>query len=134
MKKSLINFKIDALINNAGAIFMDKTFTDEGLEKTFALNHMSYFVLSNLFLETFKSLKVINVSSEAHRGISLRLDDLQYKKRYYGWLSGNGLLTLAFELLSKKYDSKVCHEISKVSGAYGLAGGQSIDIAFESKK
>ncbi len=49
-------------------------------------------------------------------------------------LSGNGLLTLAFELLSKKYDSKVCHEISKVSGAYGLAGGQSIDIAFESKK
>ena len=49
-------------------------------------------------------------------------------------LSGNGLLTLAFELLSKKYDSTVCHEISRVSGAYGLAGGQSIDIAFESKK
>ena len=33
-------------------------------------------------------------------------------------LSGNGLLTLAFELLSKKYDSKISHEISKVSGAY----------------
>jgi len=49
-------------------------------------------------------------------------------------LSGNGLLTLAFELLSKKYDSKVCYEISKVSGAYGLAGGQSIDIALQSKK
>ena len=49
-------------------------------------------------------------------------------------LSGNGLLTLAFELLSKKYDSSVCYEISRVSGAYGLAGGQSIDIAFESKK
>ena len=49
-------------------------------------------------------------------------------------LSGNGLLTLAFELLSKKYDSRVCHEISKVSGAYGLAGGQSIDISLESKK
>ena len=49
-------------------------------------------------------------------------------------LSGNGLLTLAFELLSKKYDSKICNEISIVSGAYGLAGGQSIDIALESKK
>ena len=49
-------------------------------------------------------------------------------------LSGNGLLTLAFELLSKKYDSRVCHEISIVSGAYGLAGGQSVDIASESKK
>ena len=75
---------VEVLINNVGAIFMKRTITDEGLEKTFALNHMSYFVLSNLFLETFKSLKVINVSSEAHRGISLRLDDLQYK-RYYGW-------------------------------------------------
>ena len=49
-------------------------------------------------------------------------------------LSGNGLLTLAFELLSKKYDSKISHEIAKVSGAYGLAGGQSIDISLESKK
>jgi len=49
-------------------------------------------------------------------------------------LSGNGLLTLAFELLSKKYDSKISNEISKVSGAYGLAGGQSIDISLESKK
>ena len=49
-------------------------------------------------------------------------------------LSGNGLLTLAFELLSKKYDSRICHEISQVSGAYGLAGGQSIDIALETKK
>ena len=36
-------------------------------------------------------------------------------------LSGNGLLTLAFELLSKKYDSKISYEISKVSGAYGLS-------------
>lgn len=49
-------------------------------------------------------------------------------------LSGNGLLTLAFELLSKKYDPRVCYEISTVSGAYGLAGGQSIDIASENKK
>ena len=49
-------------------------------------------------------------------------------------LSGNGLLTLAFELLSKKYDHRVCYEISRVSGAYGLAGGQSIDISSESQK
>ena len=47
--------RIDVLLNNVGAIFMDKTFTAEGLEKTFALNHMSYFVLSNLFIESFNS-------------------------------------------------------------------------------
>jgi len=77
--------KIDVLINNAGAIFMNKTITNEGLEKTFALNHMSYFVLSKLFAESYESLKVVNVSSEAHRGITLRLDDLQNKRAYYGW-------------------------------------------------
>ena len=77
--------KIDVLINNVGAIFMDRTITDEGLEKTFALNHMSYFILSNLFAESFESLKIINVSSEAHRGITLRLNDFQNKQEYYGW-------------------------------------------------
>ena len=51
---------IDVLINNVGAIFMNKSITDEGLDKTFALNHMSYFVLSNLFAESFESLKIIN--------------------------------------------------------------------------
>ena len=77
--------RIDVLINNAGAIFMEKTITDEGLEKTFALNHMSYFVLSNLFIESFTSIRVINVSSEAHRGIKLNLDDLQNNIGYFGW-------------------------------------------------
>ncbi len=77
--------KVDVLINNVGAIFMRRTITDEGLEKTFALNHMSYFVLSNLFAESFESFKIINVSSEAHRGITLRLNDLQNIQEYYGW-------------------------------------------------
>lgn len=77
--------KVDVLINNVGAIFMKRTTTEEYLEKTFALNHMSYFVLSNLFAKSFESLKIINVSSEAHRGITLRLNDLQSRERYYGW-------------------------------------------------
>ena len=77
--------KIDVLINNVGAIFMKRSITNEGLEKTFALNHMSYFVLSNLFAESFEPLKIINVSSEAHRGITLRPDDLQNRLQYYGW-------------------------------------------------
>ena len=101
--------KIDVLINNAGAIFMDKTITDEGLEKTFALNHMSYFVLSNLFIESFNSIKVINVSSEAHRGIKLNLDDLQNNVDYFGWhaykRSKLANIYLTYEL-AKKYENK----------------------------
>lgn len=77
--------KIDILVNNVGAIFMNRTTTDEGLEKTFALNHMSYFVLSVLFAESFESLKIINVSSEAHRRITLKMNDLQSRHGYYGW-------------------------------------------------
>ena len=78
---------IDFLINNVGAIFMKREETVEGLEKTFSLNHMSYFVLSKLFSQQDSPLKMINVSSEAHRNISLSFDDVQNKKNYNGWYS-----------------------------------------------
>jgi short-subunit dehydrogenase len=78
---------IDFLINNVGAIFMKREETIEGLEKTFSLNHMSYFVLSKLFSQQTTPIRVINVSSEAHRNISLGFDDLQNKRNYNGWYS-----------------------------------------------
>ena len=78
---------IDFLINNVGAIFMKREETIEGLEKTFGLNHMSYFVLSKLFSQQGNPLRIINVSSEAHRNITLGFDDLQNKKNYNGWYS-----------------------------------------------
>ena len=76
---------IEILVNNVGAIFMERTQTSEGLEKTFALNHMSYFVLSNLFLKYYKKLRIVNVSSEAHRGIKLNENDFENKYNYFGW-------------------------------------------------
>ena len=78
---------IDFLINNVGAIFMKRDETIEGIEKTFGLNHMSYFVLSKLFSQQDSPLRIINVSSEAHRNITLGFDDLQNKKNYNGWYS-----------------------------------------------
>jgi len=51
--------KIDYLINNVGAIFMNRIVTSEGIEKTFALNHMSYFVLSKLFSEKYSNISII---------------------------------------------------------------------------
>jgi len=76
---------IDYLINNVGAIYMNRQETSEGLEKTFSLNHMSYFILSKMFSKQKKPLKIINVSSEAHRNINLNYDDLQNKNNYNGW-------------------------------------------------
>lgn len=83
IKKKYI--KIDYLINNVGAIFMNRIVTSEGIEKTFALNHMSYFVLSKLFSENYSNISIINVSSEAHRYIKLNINDLESSNNYYGW-------------------------------------------------
>jgi NAD(P)-dependent dehydrogenase (short-subunit alcohol dehydrogenase family) len=79
--------EIDFLVNNVGAIFMDREETSEGLEKTFSLNHMSYFVLSKLFTQQKSLLRIINVSSEAHRNVRLDFNDLENKKNYNGWYS-----------------------------------------------
>ena len=75
--------EIDVLINNAGGIFMDHEITKEGLEMTFALNHMSYFVLTNYLLDCVKK-KIINVASEAHRGVVIS-NDFSNPKYFNGW-------------------------------------------------
>lgn len=77
--------KIDVLVNNAGAIFAHRTLTEDALEKTFALNHMAYFVLTLLLrdrLEAPGEARIVNVASGAHMGATLDLDDLQCAKAY----------------------------------------------------
>ena len=81
--------KIDILINNAGGIFFKRTLTSEKIEKTFALNHLAYFALTNLFLKKNifkKEAKIINVASGAHRGANLNFTDIEMKQKYNGWL------------------------------------------------
>ncbi len=79
--------RIDVLINNAGAIFSDRRVTAEGLEQTFALDHMSYFTLTAALLGRLKATpaaRVVSTASDAHRGVSLNFDDLQSAKGYNG--------------------------------------------------
>ena len=81
--------RIDVLINNAGAYFGERRESSDGLEKTFALNHMGYFRLTLALLERLKAsapARIINVASAAHRRATLDLDDLQQQKRYRGFL------------------------------------------------
>jgi NAD(P)-dependent dehydrogenase (short-subunit alcohol dehydrogenase family) len=78
---------LDVLINNAGGTFDKRQTTSEGLEYTFALNHLSYFLLSNLLLETLKATpnaRVINVSSSAQAQGKIKWDDPQYERAYNG--------------------------------------------------
>ena len=80
--------KLNVLINNAGAFFSKREITDDGFEKTFALNHLGYFLLTKLLLDLIKKGKnprIINVASGAHIGVTLDFDDLQGKNDYSGW-------------------------------------------------
>jgi len=80
--------KIDVLINNAGALFTSRHETDEGLELTFALNHMAYFVVTNLLLDRLQAAgnaRIVSTSSAAHVGQKLDFDDLQAAKHYSGY-------------------------------------------------
>ncbi len=85
--KSTYN-KIDVLLNNAGAYFADFGTTEEGFENTFALNHLSYFQLTDLLLDAIKATpnsRIVNVASNAHLGTNLNFDNLQGFDGYKGW-------------------------------------------------
>ena len=61
--------RLDVLLNNAGAIFLSRQTSVDGLEMTFALNHMGYFLLTNLLLDLLRQsvpARIINVSSSSH--------------------------------------------------------------------
>lgn len=77
--------RLDVLINNAGAFFTSRQESVDGYEMTFALNHLAYFLLTNLLLDVLKDsapARIVNVSSDAHRGGKLNFDDLQNKANY----------------------------------------------------
>lgn len=78
--------RIDVLINNAGAMFNSRRVTEDGLEMTFATNHMSYFILSNVLKERMgEGGRIVNTASDAHSGPRLDFEDLQSAKHYGGF-------------------------------------------------
>ena len=73
---------VDVLANNAGALFASRKETSEGLEQTFALNHLAPFLLTNLLRDRLAGGRVVTTASGAHRSGRLDLDDLQSEKSY----------------------------------------------------
>ena len=77
--------RIDVLINNAGAMFATRELTEDGLERTFALNHMAYFVVTAGLRERLLAsgpARIISTASAAHLGANLDFDDLQSAKSF----------------------------------------------------
>ncbi|MGZ5999660.1 MAG: SDR family oxidoreductase, partial [Rhizomicrobium sp.] len=76
---------IDVLVNNAGAVFLSRQTSVDGLEMTFATNHMNYFVVTNILLDRLKATpgaRIVSTASEAHKSGKLDFDDLQSAKSY----------------------------------------------------
>ena len=79
--------RLDMLVNNAGAFFIKRRVSVDGFEMTFALNHLNYFLLTQLLLDTLKAsapARVVNVSSNAHYGSPLDFNNLQLEQNYGG--------------------------------------------------
>ncbi len=80
--------RIEVLVNNAGALFARRELTPEGLERTLATNHLSYFVITNLLLERLKATpgaRIVSTSSAAHRQGQIDFADLQSAQHYRGF-------------------------------------------------
>jgi NAD(P)-dependent dehydrogenase (short-subunit alcohol dehydrogenase family) len=80
--------RLDVLINNAGLAVGARTKNADGIEMTFAVNHLAYFLLTELLLDRLKAsapARIINVSSEAHRRVVPDFENLQGEKKFSGF-------------------------------------------------
>ncbi len=77
--------RLDILVNNAGSVSPKRQVTEDGIEQTFAVNHLGYFLLSNLLLDRVVAAapsRIVNVSSIGHRQGTLDFDDLGFERGY----------------------------------------------------
>ena len=82
--------RLDVLVNNAGVVKARREETVDGIEWTLAVNHLAPFHLTRLLLPLLgatKGARVVNVSSDAHRGVALDVDDLQAVSSYDAFLA-----------------------------------------------
>ena len=88
--------RLHVLVNNAGGSYSRRRESEDGIEMTFALNHLGYFLLTNLLLDTLKAIafgetiasapaRIVNVSSEVHRQVTLDFGDLNAKRSWNGY-------------------------------------------------
>jgi NAD(P)-dependent dehydrogenase (short-subunit alcohol dehydrogenase family) len=80
--------RLEVLVNNAGAVNMSRSETEDGFETTFGVNHLGYFLLTNLLLDTIKASapsRIVNVSSRGHLRAKMDFDDLNSERNYGGF-------------------------------------------------
>jgi NAD(P)-dependent dehydrogenase (short-subunit alcohol dehydrogenase family) len=136
--------RIDVLINNAGAYFGTRRLTEDALERTFALNHISYFVLTCALADRLKAAapaRVVSTASDAHRGARLDFGDLQFARGYDGLMAyrRSKLANILFtrELARRLAGSGVtanCLHPGFVATRFGDQGGGWLSLALRAAK
>ncbi len=133
--------KLDVLLNNAGAVFAKREVSPDGIEMTFALDHLNYFLLTNLLLDKLKATpgaRVVSVSSTAQTGMHINFKDLQGERFYVGYLAygqaklANVLFT--YELAQRLEGTGVtanCLHPGVVATGFGHNRPGPLDIAFK---
>jgi retinol dehydrogenase 12 len=115
--------RIHVLINNAGAMFSSRQLTEDRLERTFALNHMAYFVLTHELrgkLIASAPARVVNTASDAHESATLDFADLQSATAYRGsWRESLRYGGPGFKVYGR---SKLCNILFTRELARRLAG------------
>ena len=107
--------RLDVLVNNAGASYGTRRLTEDGLEATFATNHLGPFLLTNLLIERMavgNTVRVVNVASDTHRWVRrIPWEDLQFERRYRALAAYN---------LSKLFNVLVTYELARRHRGTGL--------------
>ncbi|MBO0689376.1 MAG: SDR family NAD(P)-dependent oxidoreductase, partial [Candidatus Dormibacteraeota bacterium] len=79
--------RVDVLVNNAGAMYTRRETTQDGLERTWALNHLAPFLLTALLLDRLQGsapARILTTSSDSHGGKQIPFDDLDAERSYEG--------------------------------------------------
>ena len=127
--------KIDLLINNAGVVNTSYRETNEGIENTFAVNHLGYFLFTNLLLNKLKGeneTRIINVSSAAHSFVKeMQWEDINYKSNFGQGLRCYGQSKLANLLFTRYLAIKLSTENISVNAMH--PGGVNTSLGSQNK-
>lgn len=99
------HLSLHVLVNNAGIFSAQRATTVDGIEQTFAVNHLAPFLLTHLLLSRLKAsapARIITTSSIAHRGARIDFDDPQFERRPYGGVAAYGQSKLANILFTRE--------------------------------